>query len=64
MRFSLNGEVLRCNTGLTNNEDDDKDDESEASMVSFDRLVEMINSDYDDKELKYRWTNKQLISQN
>jgi acid phosphatase len=65
VRFSLNGEVLRCNTtGLTENENDDNDDESsEASMVSFDRLVEMINSDYDDKELKYSWTNG-LLSQN
>jgi acid phosphatase len=62
VRFSLNGEVLRC-TWLTENEDYD-DNESEASMVSFDRLVEMINSDYDDKELKYSWTNKKLISQN
>jgi acid phosphatase len=63
VRFSLNGEVLRCNTGLTENEDDDNDNESEASMVSFDRLVEMINSDYDDKELKYIWTNG-FLSQN
>ena len=59
VRFSLNGQVLRCKVNKAG------DDESEASMVSFDRLVDMINLDYDDKELKYSWSNKNgLRSQN
>lgn len=63
VRFSLNGEVLRC-TWLTENEDDNED-ESESFMISFDRMVEMINSDNNDKELKYSWTKENgLLSQN
>ena len=63
VRFSLNGQVLRCKVNKAG--DDVGDDESEASMVSFDRLVDMINLDYDDKQLKYSWSNKnELLSQN